>query len=200
MEKGYDLPIHVAEAVKREAGNEPVLWVGRPDAFLAFRKASFIWLFGIPWTLFVVMWEFIAISPFLPTWMVPSGLAAKNHPGSILMVLWGVPFVAIGAVLMAIPLLAMVWARNTAHAVTPTQLLTVWATRNGRASLSRIPLSAIVDLVRTDRRNGFGVLKISRGESLDSDGDRTEDADYWDGIPDVRRVEETILAARGQAR
>ncbi|MDZ4843357.1 MAG: hypothetical protein SH859_14625 [Hyphomicrobium aestuarii] len=199
MGKGYDLPLHVAEAVKREARGEPVLWVEQPDAVLAFRNMSIVCLFGIPWTVFVVLWEFIAVAPFLPVWLVPAGLAAKNHTGSILMVLWGLPFLAVGAVLMALPPLAMVSARQEAYAVTPTQLLTVRAYPNGRSTVIRTPLLAIAGLVATDRGRGFGTLKIIRGESIDSDGGRTEDADTWDGIPDVRRAEDVILAAQSAA-
>jgi len=195
MSKGYDLPLHVAEAVKREAGDDAVLWVGRPDARRIFRTTALIWLFGVPWTGFVLIWEGIALAPLLSPWLISAqGLPKTVGAGSVFMALWGVPFLLVGLLIMSAPWWARSEAVNSAYVVTERYLMAVNASRSGTSTVEKTDISRIVTIVRTEWPSGFGVLKISRGRKRDSDGDLVSDEATWTGIPDVRRVEGIISA------
>lgn len=193
MTKGYDLPLHVAEAVKREAGPEPVLWVGQPDAAAVFRSARIVWLFAIPWSLFSFMWEAAAIAPWLSPWLLaPDHLIKGATVRSIGMPLFGLPFVLIGVAMLSAPWWAARAARNQAHFVTQRTLHTVTANRDGSINAERTDLSRVTRLVRKQGRTDFGTLTVHRGKRRDSDGDYVDDVDTWYGIPDVRHVEALI--------
>jgi hypothetical protein len=193
MNRGYDLPFHVAQAVQREVGTEPVLWVGQPDAGLVFRSSLVIWLFGIPWTGFTLMWEAVAISPFLSPWLIsPESLPKAAKTASLFMVLWGLPFVAIGLGMMAAPFWVHREARNQAHAVTDRNIYSVTAHRGGSRKIDKTDIAKITHIERIERPTGFGTLKIYRGKTRDSEGDLVDDFDTWIGIPDVHRVDGLI--------
>ncbi|MBX9926781.1 MAG: hypothetical protein K2Y05_10520 [Hyphomicrobiaceae bacterium] len=195
MTKGYELPLHLAEAVKREVGEQPVLWVGQPDASKVFWATAWIWLFGIPWLAFTLFWEALAISPFLTPWLIAkSSVPAAAKTASIFMVMWGIPFVAIGVAMVSAPWIGSWHARNQAHVVTARSLYTITAWHNGSIKVERTSMGRILNLDRSERRSGFGDLTLNRGKKRDSDGDMVSDTVTWCGIPDVRRVDEIINA------
>lgn len=192
MPKGYDLPLHVAEAVKRETGEETVLWVGQPDPAAIFWSATSIWFFAVPWTAFTLFWEAIAVGGVVSAWLFAADKSSMSKLGSLVMLLWGLPFLGIGIAMMSAPWWAARVSRNTAFVVTPRYLRTIVAWPGGKLKAQKSNVSRVISTSRTEGKDGFGDLKISRGRIRDSEGDFVEDADTWSGIPDVRRVEDII--------
>ncbi len=192
MNKGYDLPPHVAHAVRRETEGLKIHWVGRPDAALAFRWATLIWLFGIPWTVFTVTWEIMACAALFSNAsdQMPSAMRTAFQ---IAFPLWGLPFVAVGFVMLAAPFWIARTARNQAHLVAGTRVYSIGAQPSGEVKVNSALISTIQRLERTEKPDGTGSLKLITGLSKDSDGDAVEITQDWVGIPDVRRVEGLII-------
>jgi hypothetical protein len=192
MTKGYDLPLHVAQAVQRETEGLKVHWVGRPDAALAFRWATLIWLFGVPWTVFAVGWELMACAVLFSS--ASDRMPTLMRTGfQIVFPLWGLPFIAIGLAMLAAPFWIAQTTRNQAHVVTDHKLYTIVAQRSGDLKVTWALISTIQRMERTEKPDGSGSLKIVTGRARDSDGDMVETTQDWIGIPDVRQVE-TVIA------
>jgi hypothetical protein len=191
MTKGYDLPLHVAQAVKRETEGLTVHWVGRPDAAVAFRWSMMIWLFAVPWTVFSLGWEAMAIAMlFSPA---SDGMPLAMRAGfSIIFPLWGLPFIAIGFAMLASPFWIARKVRNQAYAVAGERVYSVTAETSGATSVTSAQISRIGRIERTEKSNGFGTLKLISGSRKDSDGDTVDICEEWIGIPDVKRVETII--------
>jgi hypothetical protein len=181
--RGYDLPRHVAEAVKRETAGQQVHWCGQSSAAKVARATLIIWWFAIPWTSFMLFWEYMALSTYLK---------AGSQQASIILPLWGIPFVAVGLLMMSAPYWAARATRNTAHVIAGDEVLDVTATTSGKTTVKRRKARAIRSIERTELANGSGSLKLVMGWDKDSDGDRVENSDTWFGIPNVRRVEGLI--------
>jgi hypothetical protein len=191
MKKGYDLPHHVAEAVKREAGGMQVHWAGRPDARVAFWCALPIWLFAIPWTAFALFWEAAAVGALWST--ASDGMPSALRVGfGIVFPLFGLPFVAIGLAMLGSPFWIARRVQNQAFAVTGDRLLAIHATRSGGIHVTSALVRKVCKIERTEMPDGSGTLKIVTGTRKDSDGDNVESAETWTGIPDVRHVETLI--------
>lgn len=168
------------------APGERLLWSARPDP----RKAPsgfLIWLFAIPWTAFALFWESAVLQP-----LVASGGDMAVSGFSIVMALFGVPFVLIGLAMMALPLLGLLRLGYVVHAVTDRRLLTLRGFR-GRSRVNSVPIDGLGPIERKTRSDGWGSISIQTGSRIDSDGDRVIERFTMAGIPDVASVERLIL-------
>lgn len=154
-------------------GSETVLWAGQPDARRITTSALPILLFGIPWTLFSLVWM---------------GLAAQ---ASGLFATFGLPFVVIGGVMLAAPWLAGKRARQTVYVLTNCRILFITTGSKGTEVKTYVPRDPS-DIERNERANGSGDLVFFRRETRDSDGDRSVEEIGFIGIPDVRVVERLL--------
>lgn len=90
-------------------GDEYVLWQGRPEKGMVFSFSDVITtLFSVVWLAFSVFWEYTVI---------------KNSP-SVVMVLWGIPFVAVGIYLLFGRFIQRIIAdKNTYYVVTNKRII-----------------------------------------------------------------------------
>lgn len=169
---------------------ERILWSARPAPGRMWPLFG-IWLFAIPWTAFALFWELMALSGWL------SGEAPRNLMDwgfGIVFPLFGLPFVAIGFVMLAIPLWGMRKAARTRHAVTNRRMITVSTGR--RTEMLSVFLDRIGPIERSEGRDGWGSIKVQTRSRIDGDGDRITERFEMTGIPDVARVERLILSAQ----
>ncbi len=187
------LPRHLREAVTREYRGETILWAGRPSPRRIFLISSLIWLFAIPWTVFSLGWEVMALQGWFSGKPPPSGMMLIF---GIVFPIFGIPFVVIGLGMMAVPIVAWWSGRNTVHVVGEHRIATITAGR--RLKVKTWLTASLLRTERTERRNGSGTLKLILGRRKDSDGDTVEETETLYGIADVAEVERRILATRAQ--
>jgi|LNFM01.1.fsa_nt_gb hypothetical protein len=184
-----DLPLWMRDAVNREFPGERILWAGRPSATRTFLVSLLIWLFAIPWTAFSLGWVWMAFGGWR------SGKLPKDGMETIFGVvvpLFGLPFVLVGLGLMALPFLAWLSARRTAHVVSDNRLVTL---RIGRKlKVKSYVLAAVARTERTEWRDGSGTLKVVAGYFRDSEDCTKEQIEMLYGIPEVRKVERLLMA------
>lgn len=191
MRSGYDLPPLLIDAVKRETEGMTVHWVGQPDARHTFWLSTLIYIFAIPWTLFSLFWTAGA-----------SGLGGFTGQVSwerLVFGSFGLPFIAIGFGMLAAPFWALYCARWTAHIIAADRLVTVSRSWRNARSVKTVWLSEIRSIQRTERVDGYGTLKLHTGWHRDSDGDLAASYETLIGIPEVRRVEDLIVALKRSA-
>lgn len=192
------LPRRFAAAAKRETQGEIVRWIGRPSPRTSFSAATPIWLMGVPWsaltfTIFGVLVAAIVSGPpperAVPNWEYAAMAAALLFTGT---------FALLGAGMMLAPLWAAWKARQTIHIITDKRLVSISAGRATRV-VSVLPRE-IRSIVRTERTDGSGALKIVTGYERDSDGDNVERSETLIGVPQVAKAERLLreLQARAQ--
>jgi hypothetical protein len=196
MQISNSLPAHLATAVREETQGQAVIWVGQSSPLKTLGMGMAIWFFAIPWTVFALGWEAMALSMFFGNgFMGDNGNAGQGGVPflfSIIFPLWGLPFIAIGFGMLASPFWAARTAKNTATILTDTRLMTLTAYSNGKRQVSSNPVSSFVSIVRTERADGSGDLAIMAGRERDSDGDLRDRHHKLVGIPNVRQVESRI--------
>lgn len=115
----------VLRALKQQLEpGERILWSQQPLAGRSARSILFIYLFAIPWT---------AMSGFME-------LTAFQH-GSLLMAVFGVPFVLAGLAMLAMPYIVYQRALRTLYAITDRRVMVF--TRHRGTNLESRPLLAI---------------------------------------------------------
>jgi len=196
MNWNKDLPASAVEAIRLEVHGEPVLWAARPDPGVAFRKATVIWGFAIPWcavtfTIFGIMTA-VALFGKTPVSQVTAGQFVSLVAGLI----FTGSFVLLGLVMLAAPFWAQSCARRTVYAMTAKKLLTIEMRANGANKVTSFAPQSVVRLERSERRDGSGTLKMVLGYTKDTDGDDVEKAEEWIGILDVRTAERLLESLR----
>jgi hypothetical protein len=178
--------------IDHELAGEHKLWAGRPSASLAMKAGLGIWLFAIPWTAFTLFWETMAIGAYV------SGAKGAKGWGGIVMILWGLPFIAVGLAMMSAPLYMWYRARQTLYVLTERRLVRFIAQRGAINVQSTWPRD-IATIERTERTDGSGDLKLSYGSKRDSDGDLVEKAETIVGVGAVRDLERLMLKMKSDA-
>lgn len=185
------LPQSLEADLRRElTSGERVLWRGQP---LAKRlKGGFgIWLFAVPWTLFALFWESMALLPWSASSKTPDGI---TWTFGIIMPIFGLPFVAIGLWMLWKPIKAMRQAGQTLYALTDRRVVRLVGGRT--RELHSVLLDQIGPMNRRELPDGTGHLRIETHSTTDSDGDRqTQTFDVF-GVPGVAQLERLILENR----
>lgn len=179
-----------AELRRELATGERVLWSAQP---LAKRlKGGFgIWLFAVPWTLFALFWESMALMPWSASTKTPAGI---TWTFGIIMPIFGLPFIAVGLWMLWKPIRAMRQAGQTLYALTDRRIVRLVGGR--QRELHSVLLDQIGPINRRELPDGTGHLSIATHSTTDSDGDRrTETFDVL-GVPGVARLERLILEQR----
>lgn len=169
---------------------ERILWSAKPAPARMWPLFG-IWLFAIPWTAFSMFWELMALSGWL------SGEAPRSSMDwgfGIVFPLFGLPFVAIGFGMLAVPFWGMRKAGRTQHAVTNQRMITVASGR--RTEVRSAFLDRIGPIERSEGKDGWGSIKVQTHSRIDSDGDRITERFEMIGIPEVAKVERLILSAQ----
>ncbi len=165
---------HIPEDVRHELrADETPQWIGYPiPKQYAIQEGLTLFLFGIPWTAFVIFWE---------------SQAMKS--GNLFFQLGGIPFILVGLYLLANPLLEYWRALRTAYAVTNQRLLIL----NGLLQPSVESYVPPFDIKRKERRDGTGTIIFARKEKKGGKGGSySEDIGFF-AVPNVREVEESII-------
>ncbi|NVO13271.1 MAG: hypothetical protein HXX10_04475 [Rhodoplanes sp.] len=185
------LPPAVQAAVCNEVQpRERIVYAGQPSPRSALLPTLPIFIFGIAWMTFVIVWEGSAIGLSLGLWGRDQAGGDMPTLFGLGFTLFGLPFVLIGLGMLAAPLVAAVKAARSVHVVTDQRMFTLRA-RPWRTVVSHFG-QEITAIERTDGDGGRGHLKLSRGSARDSDGDLQEVYDWWRGIPEVRRAETAV--------
>ncbi|MBT8486734.1 MAG: hypothetical protein HKO59_13235 [Phycisphaerales bacterium] len=178
----WTLPAALRAEVERElAGDEPIVWLGQPDARRATLRTWPIVAFAVPWTGFAVFWIAGAAGFKMPTFQGGAGL----------LPLFGVPFVLIGLAMLTSPLWSRRSARRTVYAITDRRAVIFERTRRGRRVRS-FPVTGFGQVTRTERADGSGDLILHVRTRKDADGDRHVERVGFYGIPKVREVERLL--------
>jgi hypothetical protein len=172
---------------------ERVLWSGCPAPH-KLRSAYAIWLFAVPWTAFALMWEAMAFLPWFASTNTP---AAITWSFGIVFPLFGLPFIAVGFGMLAMPFLAQRKAARTIYGLTDRRILRVSASAKRESTSVLYSQMGPID-VRVGG-DGYGDLRIQTGTSRDSDGDRVTERFEVLGVPDVARLEGLLLEQRSAA-
>ena len=171
----------VQQEVTRElTPNERLLWSGAPRQGLMFRPYDAVLIpFSIVWASFAVFWEWTAI----------------GHPNAIILALWGIPFVLIGAYMVVGRFFTDVWVRKrTAYGVTNQRVIIISA--SPRRTVRTIPLRAIPEMSLSERADGSGTITF--GPSGAGGTRRTPAPPQLEGIQQVRSVYQILLASQPQ--
>ena len=168
------------EVAREMRAGETTRWVGYPiPTKFAIKDGIRNFLFGIPWTAFVVFWE-----------------SAVIKSGSVFMTLWGVPFVVVGLYLLTSPVWEYLQARRTVYVVTNQRLIILnGLLRPSRRSFAPPDIRSVEVVAGHD---GVGSIVFSRERDSDGEGGWNVRKIGFMAIPHVREVEEHILLLKEQ--
>lgn len=149
------LSMTLDQALRRElTAGEHVLWSAQPRA--ARLKAGFwIWAFAIPWTVFALFWEAMALLPWAAETHTPAGMRLTF---GIIMPIFGLPFIMVGFWMLWTPVAAMRKAKSTAYALTNRRLIRL--VDAGRRETTSVLLDQIGPIDRSERADGWGNLRV----------------------------------------
>lgn len=188
MSIGDELPRHVADAVERAVGDETVLWVGRPDPGLAFRRSAWLWVIGLPWFAFAFT---AGLSVFLPPQIRPFSIPPGTKLLEIILigvVVWA--HAAAAAWLCFRPFSNARHAGSRAHVVTNASLMTVTALPAHQIVVTRAPIEEIDQWQRSDLPGGRGILTIRHRDRHRARLARV--GQTWLGIADAGHVDRLL--------
>lgn len=186
---------HMDQALRRElTRGERLIWSAQPRASM-MTSALWIWLFAIPWTLFALFWE----SGVLSIWSDRNTAASSLEIGfGVVFAIFGLPFIAIGFWMLWKPVSAMRKARDTIYGLTDMRLIRV--VEGSKRVVASVALDQMGPMDRTERRDGWGTLRIQTHSHIDTDGEREVERFEVVGIPDVAGLERLIHENRVQHR
>lgn len=169
-------------ALHRELqSGERVRWQGMKLARIDL--ASFgIYLFAIPWTAFAVFWMVMA----------SAGVSASSDVGLIgwAFPAFGIPFVLIGLGMMATPFVPLTQRGRILFAVTSTRILKLSLGRE--LKVESTPADRLGEIVRHERADGSGTVKITLGNSSGLRRSRMQKLVVGQ-VDDVKAAHEAIL-------
>jgi hypothetical protein len=184
MDLAPSLAPELRHALQTAAGSERILWSGQPRARRMYGLFG-IWFFAIPWTVFSLFWEGMALMPWFASTKTPSDIAWTF---GIVMPIFGLPFILIGFAMLGAPFFAMARAGRTVHALTDKRLMTISVVR-GTTAVSAVPIDRTGPVQVKINVDGSGSLKVQTGSHVDSDGDRVTDKFEINGVDDVVTLE-----------
>jgi len=176
--------------IRRELGSgERLLWCGRPRQGVAFRRADFLMVpFSLIWGGFAFFWEY-------------SVLSMGNAP--IFFALWGVPFVLVGAYIIAGRFIVDAKQRErTVYGVTSERIVIVSGLLSRQ--IKSLNIRSLSDVSLDQSVDGTGTITFGAPHALSSWVSGTA----WPGMPQTpafefvaqaRSVYDTIRKAQAGA-
>ena len=158
--------------------------------------AFWIWLFGIPWTVFSLYFQVLVLmSAFETVQSAPSG---GDRGVGIFFSLLLIPFVAAGFVMLWAPFETLRKTRRTIFGLTNRRVLSVTAGTKLESTSVMLQQMGPIDVQVGSK--GYGNVRIQTGTGLDSDGDLTINRFELLGVPDVARLKGLLLGQMCPAR
>ena len=154
-----------------------------------------MWLFAIPWTVFALFWESMALLPWLGG--KPDGDKVPLA-FAIIFPLFGLPFIAVGFWMLAMPIRTFLAARRTIFAVTERRIVKVVVGTN--VEVTTLPRENLGTIERTMSADGSGTIRIVTGSHFDSDGDKVTNKFEMVGVPDVAGFERIVMMHPAKTR
>lgn len=190
------LPTVLRQVVEREFGDERVLstWHKNPDK--EFRAGFRAWLIGLPWTAGALYWASTVLQDIQHAVSLGRGMGFAN----VLKFFVGLLLIALGIWILARPWYAAWIARNWVIAVGEVRLRYIRIGRHQLLITRTLWLSAISLVLRKERPDGSGSLRLVMGRSRDTDGEVVDRIEEIPIVPDVRALEDIIVAARDRLR
>jgi hypothetical protein len=162
--------------------DERVVWHAHPDPVAHAVGSLPLFLFGVPWMAFCLVWEYLAICG-----TYASAAQGINVAFGAVFCLWGMPFIAVGLTMITSPITAALTAKRTLYAITNKRVLELKAV--GKYNSLKVFMPDEISRVETMRLWSFANVFFVHGR--DSDGDRTSTGFY--GIAESR-VESAVAA------
>ncbi|GIX20502.1 MAG: hypothetical protein KatS3mg120_2178 [Erythrobacter sp.] len=169
-------------ALERElAPEESILWHGwqlgriEPKRFL-------IYVFAVPWTAFALLWTGLAMAAMLH--------AGEDGPGFLgwAFPLFGLPFVAVGLLMLAIPFGPLIARGRVLYVITDRRVLRLSLAR--ALEVKTVPGDRLGLSAREERRDGSGTLSLAVRIGRDSDGDKETEFFRIGPVADVMGAQE----------
>jgi hypothetical protein len=191
MDGSQTLPPALDQALRGElTAGERLLWRAQPRA--SRLKGGFgIWLFAIPWTVFALAWESMALLPWLAATGTPDRL---QWTWGVVFPIFGLPFILVGFWMLWQPIGAMRKASATVYGLTNRRIMRLVAGKH--REMASVLLDQIGPMDRSEGVDGWGHLRIQTHSRVDSEGDRQTEKFEILGIPGVARLERLIIENR----
>lgn len=133
---------HEAEQTVQRAldPGERLLWAGSPQKGILFRKSDFALIpFSILWAGFAIVWEIIVI----------------RTGGPVLMIMWGIPFVLVGLMMLFGRFIVDAKIRETTYyGVTDKRVIIITGLFNRKIQSSDLSLLRSLSLTEAKNRKG----------------------------------------------
>ena len=180
-------PPALAALLRRELmAGEHVLWSEQP-ASTRMLAGFAMWGFAVPWTAFALFWEGMALMP----WFAPHTPSWMQWSFGIAMPLFGLPFIAVGLWMLWQPVRAMRKARDTLYVLTDRRPIRLVA--GDPCEQVSVFVDRIGPIEKSERRDGWGSIRVQTHSRIDSDGDRVTERFEIAAVPDVARLHRLIL-------
>lgn len=198
---GYSLPGDLSDTLPTGSEDrilseiepgERLVWTGRPRPSRVLGPTIPIGLLGLLWTAFSAFWVGAALR------LVPLGAGIPLAEGfRIVLAVLGLPFVAVGLVMIAAPGYAMRRAALTAYALTDRRAILIEPMFSGGYRTISLRPGQFGPMERIERADGSGDLMFGPGAWSRA----TAESETWTprgflGIAQVRAVESLVRQAR----
>jgi len=194
MNRTNTLPAPVLKALRAETAGENISWAAQPNPWRCLVAASPIWLFAVPWTVFSLGMMGMMLAGPVSGKPPPDSLNGMGFYAMYGGVLFMVPFVAVGVLMMAAPIWIYLTSFRTVYAITGKRLLIVTAGR--QLQVKQFDPKFITRFERTEARDGSGSLKMFLGSRKDSDGDTVETQESLSYVANVKKAEQLLQHIR----
>ncbi len=178
---GDPLPPEVEERVLAEVERgESIVWVGRPGGGRFFLSVLPVFVFGVPWTAFSIFWVAMA--------------SQARGPGAIgiMFPLFGLPFIAIGAGMLAAPFWAQRRSGQVAYVVTNRRVIFFEPNFPSGQKVVSLRPGEFGPIERVERGDGSGDITFGVPLAAQLRQNATAVARRFVGIAQVRDVESLI--------
>ena len=180
-----DIPIHLQGKVDRELDpDERVKWTEMPVPRAFTPAVTGVFVFGIPWTLAAVLITCDAAGIGLP------GPNQDPEGVRVLPLLFGLPFIVVGLLLLSAPIFAYRRVFQTVYVITDRRAIAIEGTRT--TTIRSYTAADLQHVYPKERRDGYGDVVIPLPPLDDYDANtRTEDRGFL-GIRDPKKVERLL--------
>jgi hypothetical protein len=185
----FELNPNLQHLIKSELDSgERVEWHAQPRPGRFVLMSLPIVLFGIPWTLFSLIWMWGA-----------SGFGDSSEAAPTAFSLFGLPFVFIGFGMLSSPFWMLRKAWRTVYVITDRRAILFEGGFRGVGIRSFGP-ERLSDLRRKQRADGSGDVIFERHVRYDSDGDRRSTDIGFFGVENVKAVEDRLRQLATEAQ